>query len=330
TLATAASQSGHKVDLLLMLPEGPNLARLDPAVRIVPMSAPRLRRLLRPLVFYLRKERPDALQVSMWPMTIIAIIAVLLARTRTRVVTADHTNLRRQYGTTPFKRFTLSASLRLLYPFAHRRIAVSKGSALDLEWLSGTAIETIYNPIPSVAARTNPVSAWKSGLRRLITVGALKEEKNHLLLLDAMALLGPDVGLVILGDGPLRAPLEARIANLGLDDRVTMPGYLDPGPYYNSAELFVLSSDYEGFGNVIVEAMSAGLPVVSTDCPDGPSEILEGGTFGTLVSCGDANALAKAIRFALETDPQPMRQKARAAVFNVNDALKKYLAAMLD
>ncbi len=147
-----------------------------------------------------------------------------------------------------------------------------------------------------------------------------------------MSLMSPDVdaSLVIIGQGDLRAELQERIEKLGLENRIRMPGYiLDPSPYFRSADLFVLSSDYEGFGNVIVEAMSVGLPVVSTDCPDGPAEILNRGEFGTLVPIRDPMALARAIELALSSKNDAERQRRRAAEFGEDGAVSRYLDAML-
>ncbi len=109
-----------------------------------------------------------------------------------------------------------------------------------------------------------------------------------------------------------------------------MPGYmLNPSPYFRSADLFVLSSDYEGFGNVIVEAMSVGLPIVSTDCPDGPAEILSQGKFGTLVPPRNPAALARAIELALSSKTDAERQRRRAGEFGEDVAVALYLDAML-
>ena len=124
-----------------------------------------------------------------------------------------------------------------------------------------------------------------------------KHQKNHALLLRAFALLErPDARLMLLGNGELEPDLRRLAAELGIADRVIFAGFHpDPTPFYRTADLFVLSSDYEGFGNVIVEALACGTPVVSTDCPSGPAEILADGEFGALVPVGDAQALARAI-----------------------------------
>ncbi len=158
----------------------------------------------------------------------------------------------------------------------------------------------------------------------------MKAVKNHSLLLRAFAKLErPDARLMFVGDGAGRDALLALACELGVADRVILAGFLsDPTPFYQTADLFALSSNYEGFGNVIVEAMASGTPVVSTDCPSGPGEILEGGKHGRLVPVGDVDAMASAIAAALE-EPAPSEQlKARAADFHPAKAAKAYLDLM--
>lgn len=283
---------------------------------------------MRPLVKYLRSERPQALQVSMWPLTAVAIVAARLARTNTRVVTAEHSTLTEQYCGSRSMRW----SIRTLYPWADWRIAVSRGSADDLSRLSAAPVGTIYNPIVPIGPGPLVTEAWPEARYRILSAGSLKEQKNHLLLIEAMSLLDAsvDASLVIIGQGDMQALLQDRVESLQLQNRIRMPGYIvDPSPYFRSADLFVLSSDYEGFGNVLVEAMSAGLPVVSTDCPHGPAEILGQGEFGRLVPRRDAAALAEAMKLALSSEVDGERQRRRAADFGEGVAVDLYLEAML-
>ena len=328
SLANGATRLGHKVDLLLMSAVGPNLHLLDPSVRVIDLNAKRIRSVITPLAHYLRQERPDVLQISMWPLTVVGIVGAKLASVGTKVVVTEHITLSQQYGASRPMRW----SVRMFYPFADRRIAVSKGSAKDLSRLAGVPVDTIYNPIAPIGEGPTAAEAWPTRIGKILAAGSLKEQKNHLLLLEAMNLLNPNLeaSLVIIGEGELRGILEDRIRRLDLQNRVRMPGYIvDPSPYFRGADLFVLSSDYEGFGNVIVEALSAGLPVVSTDCPDGPAEILGDGQFGSLVPPADPGALAEAIERALASPNNAGRQRQRAAEFAEDVALGQYLAAML-
>ncbi len=165
---------------------------------------------------------------------------------------------------------------------------------------------------------------------RILTVGSLKDQKNHSLLLRAFARTpGTRSRLMLLGQGENEGILRAVASDLGISDRIIFAGFhRDPSPFYATADLFVLSSDYEGFGNVIVEALACGCPVVSTDCPSGPAEILENGRFGRLVPVGDAEALAVAISEALAAEHDRELLRRRAEDFSPERAADKYLALL--
>jgi glycosyltransferase involved in cell wall biosynthesis len=228
--------------------------------------------------------------------------------------------------------------VRLFYPWADVRAIVSSDAADDLAALSGlprSLIEVVNNPLdlPNEAASADCDSIWGDATERVITVGTLKQQKNHALLLAAFARLlkrRPSARLVILGEGELRTQLEALSVKLGIADRITMAGFvLDPSPYYASAHVFVLSSDYEGFGNVLVEALHAGLRVVSTDCPCGPAEILENGRYGSLVPCGDVEALSRAMDEQFGTSVDAQRLKDRARQLSGAGAIERYREMLL-
>jgi glycosyltransferase involved in cell wall biosynthesis len=271
----------------------------------------------------------------MWPLTCCTLVAWRLSRARTQVVVSDHSILSLGYADRGSRhRAALRASLAMTYRLAGARVAVSGGVADDLAALSGIPrgkFDVIYNPSPSPStAQLNDADAvWGvSRGRRILTVGSMKAPKNQALLIRAFALLreAADARLMILGDGGLRGDLMALAEAEGLSGRVLMPGFvIDPGPYYRSADLFVLSSDYEGFGNVIVEALACGVPVVSTDCRSGPAEILEGGRFGRLVPVGDAPAFAAAMGEALDAPHDRAALQRRADDFSTAKAADRYL-----
>ena len=134
---------------------------------------------------------------------------------------------------------------------------------------------------------------------------------------------------MILGEGEERASLEALARQLKCQDDVALPGFVpNPYPYMAAAGVFVLSSAWEGFGNVLIEAMALGVPVVSTDCPSGPAEILGRGRYGTLVPVSDVDALAHAITATLEHPPEMSHSIERASTFSRERITSQYLAAI--
>lgn len=341
TLAEGFLERGHQVDLVLLQATGELMDKVPPGARLIDLKARRFRGALPAILHYLRSERPDGLQVSMWPLTVVAALAHRLARSTARLVLSDHNTLSKDCGGRGrLHWWLLRGSIAALYPGADARVIVSAQAADDLAWLGGldrSSIEVIHNPIamPAEAPRTEPAveALWGPGpARRLLSVGGFREQKNQALLLDAFARLRQRVParLMIVGEGPLRGVLEARAAKLGVADDVLLPGFrADVWPFYAAADLFVLSSDYEGFGNVLVEALASGVPVVSTDCESGPREILADGAFGALVPCGDAEALADAMEQALASRSDRDALKWRAAHFRPNKAVERYLGLLV-
>ncbi len=341
SLAREFLQRSLGVTFVLMRQEGELLERLPDGAKVINLNASRVREVPAAFTRYLRKERPDAVIANMWPLTVMCIAGHWMAGSRARIILCDHCILSAQYaGRGPFHRALLRSSLATAYRLADRRIAVSAGVADDLSTLSAIArhkFDVIHNPTPSPGtpyARSEKIALeqWgKQRARRILTVGSLKAGKNHTLLIRAFAQLAQtvEVRLMLLGEGSLRGEIEAAARAEGIADKVVMPGFFpDPTPFYRSADLFVLSSDYEGFGNVIVEALACGTPVVSTDCPSGPAEILENGRFGRLVPVEDADALADAMREALSCEPDREALRVRAAEFSPEIAANKYLGLL--
>jgi glycosyltransferase involved in cell wall biosynthesis len=147
----------------------------------------------------------------------------------------------------------------------------------------------------------------------VLGVGRLTRQKNFLALIEALGLVRRerDARLIILGEGPERASLEARVAELSLQQQVFMPGFVNnPHAYMARAAVFALSSDWEGLPTVLIECLATGTPVVSTDCMSGPREILRDGELGGLVPVGDVTALARAISGAIADGRSPVPEDA--------------------
>lgn len=165
----------------------------------------------------------------------------------------------------------------------------------------------------------------------ILGVGRLTPQKDFSTLIHAFAQVRTvrDCRLVILGEGELRAELEQLVASLGVQDSVQLPGFADnPFAWMSRVRLFVLSSRWEGLPNVLIQAMACGAAVVSTDCPSGPDEILEGGKWGKLVPVGDVEALAEALSENLQV-LDVVNSIERAMFFNVENAINAYLRLLM-
>jgi glycosyltransferase involved in cell wall biosynthesis len=329
---------GIAVDFVLCNARGELLAEVPKSGRIIDLQAPRVRNAVAPLVRYLKKERPNALLAAMWPLTVVAPLAARLAGFGGRVVISEHAPQSLSYvARGRLHNGLMAVSMRLLYPRADARVAVSAGVADDMALLSKLPRErfsVVHNPAATGKVGKHPRPQVLAAANRplILSVGTMKAVKRHDLLIDAFATLlsQREATLCILGEGAMRGALEAQVERLGLQGMVLLPGYVaDPTPWYAAADLFVLSSDYEGFGNVLVEAMEHGLPIVSTDCPVGPREILADGKYGSLVPVGEPAALASAMLAAVGKSHNRIAIRARAADFGVGKAADAYLRLLM-
>lgn len=337
-LANEFAARGFSVDLVLMQAAGDLLPLLDERVNVVPLGANRMLGIALPLTRYLRQARPSALLANMWPLTVLSVLARASSRSKTRLVLVEHVTLSKsEIRASPLHFLALRLSMRFFAPFADARVTVSEGVADDLAATAGlrrNQISTIYNPIVQAigGGRSSSKQIASPSIPVILNVGSLKEQKDQATLLRAFRILISEIDarLVILGEGELRTELEALAVELGIADRVSMPGFTtNPSQAYDNASLFVLASAWEGFGNVVVEALEHGVPVVSTDCPSGPREILEDGRYGTLVPIRDPQALAIAMRDSLSQAHDHGALKRRAGDFSVAKAADAYLDLLL-
>ncbi len=307
-LAIEAARRGLPVDLVLSRVAGPYLSDVPPDVRIVDLAAPRVLLSTPALVRYLRRVRPGVMLTALSHANVIGLWARRIARVPTRVVVAEHDTLSSVTRETRRRRARLMPQLAArTYPMADAIVAVSAGVADDLAEVTGmprSDIDVVYNPVvtPEVAAAAQqPVPhPWlEAGEPPVVLgVGRLAPKKDFASLLRAFAKARVEITarLLILGDGPLREELAQLVESLDLSDDVSIEGFVDnPYAYMSRAALFVLSSRWEGLPTVLIEAMFCGVPVVATDCPSGPREILGGGRYGRLVPVGQVDDLANAI-----------------------------------
>ena len=331
-LARGFAERGARVDLVLMERSGEFLAQVPEGVRVVDLGATRLRGTIMPLRRFLVEQRADALVAAMWPLTTVAVLAAAGLKRKPRVIVSDHAPLLAQYADSSLATLMLKTSIRATYRFADRIVAVCDCLRDELAELAGLPrgrVTTIYNPIPQPGCSEPPESPWPARpLKRIVSAGRLKPVKSYPMLVEAFAPLareGDGAVLAILGEGSDRGLIEATAARLGISDRVLLPGFTNHlGDWLREADLFVSASAYEGFGNVLVEAMHFGLTVVSTDCPYAPHEVLGEGRWGALVPTGDAAALTSAMRSALARPLNRQAQMARAGEFSVERAVEAY------
>jgi glycosyltransferase involved in cell wall biosynthesis len=305
------------VDLVVGNDEGPLRATLPEGVRLVDLGASRVLSALPALRRYLRQQRPDVLMSAITHANVVATIAARTVRPRVPVVVTHHNTLSSVVANTQVRRDRWGPMfIRLMYPRADRIVAVSNGVADDLARTAGLSrerIDVIYNPVlfdKLLAVAEQPTGhPWLDDKQGpvLLGIGRLHEQKDFANLLRALALLPSSVRVVVVGEGPLRPDLERLAGALGVADRVQFPGFVDnPYSYLRTADVFVLSSQWEGLPTALIEALPFDTSIVSTDCPSGPREILADGKWGALVPPGDPEALATAITNALGTrTPRP-------------------------
>ena len=315
SLAPLFVEAGYRITFLLDRLEGELLSQVPPTCAVHALEANRQIRALPKLVRYLRRTRPDVLIANMEHMNVMAVLARFLARVPTRIIVTQHCAFSEHVKQSSWQFRLLPLLYRLAIPFADEIVTVSEGVANDLAKASGLsrkAMTVIYNGVVTddFDNRTacEPAHPWFTNERSVILgMGRLVPQKDFATLIGAFEHVArsTDANLIILGEGPLRPMLEDKVRLLGaLSHRIAMPGFVaNPLPLLKRARLFVLSSEYEGFGNVLAEALACGTPVVSTDCPHGPAEILDRGRYGDLVPVGDAEALGRAILNALRREP---------------------------
>lgn len=324
-------ENGHSVDLVLVEAEGDLLEDLPPEVSVVGLDASRVTTSVLPLRRYLEAREPDVLYAMMTEINIAAVVARRLSRVDTRLVISEH-NTPSASAEGPKDRLALRLA-GLAYPYADQTVAVSEGVREDLlRFVDLDEVTVIHNPVDVEQIRRRaeePIDHdWFAdpSVEVVLSAGRHVPQKGFDMLLDAFASLeADDARLILLGEGEERASLRRLAGELGVGDRVEFPGFVDnPFKYMGRADAFVLSSWYEGFGNVLIEAMATGCPVVSTDCPSGPSEILEGGTYGPLVPVRDPERMAAAIDEVLRRPPDPDVLSERANDFSIPTVTAAY------
>jgi glycosyltransferase involved in cell wall biosynthesis len=318
-LARGFAERGFKVDFVLCTATGPHMWRIPPQVRVVDLAAPGLVASYKALKRYLQQERPIALLAALHYSNEVAILAKHLAGVPTQLLVCEQNTLsqRAKHDARLSGRLAPLAA-RFSYPWADRVVAISQGVADDLIDVTGMPaerIKVIYNPAitPEIPKKAEEAIDHPWFLPNqppvILGVGKLEPQKDFPTLIRAFAKVRQvrPAKLVILGWGPQKENLEALAKDLGVEADLSLPGYIkNPYPYMARASVFALSSAWEGFGNVLAEALVLGTPVVSTNCKSGPSEILDYGKYGYLTPVGDSDGLADSILKVLSGEAKPI------------------------
>jgi glycosyltransferase involved in cell wall biosynthesis len=330
---------GIGIKLILATKSGVLRDEIPEGIQIIDLNHSKTVFSLFSLTSYLRCNRPRILLSHLHRANRIAILANILTGRKTKVFIVEHNTISvvlKQCSS--INRILLKFTYKYLYPKSDMIIHVSKAAANDLErlfgWKSGT-VKVAYNPVIrgssfSSESKVKPPHPWMGSNQCpvILGVGRLTRQKNFLLLIEAFAKLREiiDCRLIILGEGEDRDMLKSRILELRIADYVDMPGFVRNSlDYMTYASVFVLSSEWEALPTVLIEALASGCPVVSTDCPSGPLEILENGKFGILVQLNDPEKLAESIKNILVDPPERNNLKKRGMEFSIKNATTKYI-----
>lgn len=332
---------GCQVSLAMASARGPYLSEISEDVRLIDFASRGVLHSLPKLARYLRENRPDVILSGLDHANLVAILARVISRTGVRCVISMRSVFSAVYREDRSVRGWLERQLmRRAYRFADRIIANSRYVASDLSnflHIPESKLYIVYNPLDidsieelSHAAVSHPWCAVEAP-PMILGVGSLAGLKDFPTLIRAFSIVRAkrDCRLVILGEGADRAKLEDLVRQLEMECDVYLPGFVrNPFAWMRRAKLFVCSSLTEGCPNALMQALACGTPVVSTDCPGGTKEILEGGKWGRLCPIGDAEAMAEGIQASLDSSVQPDVRK-RADSFALTGVAKEYLRVLL-
>ena len=340
-LANYYIDNGFNVDIVLVQKTGPYLRDLHSNVHIIDLNKSRSIYSILALRSYLLEVNPDALMSSVIHINLVTIFAKLLLfkKIKTRIVVNQANPMTVpmiKNGKVGLLHLLMLKLITFLYSFSDGIICVSKGVMQDI--LSFGLIPKnrticIYNPVVTDAMIEYSTNSTPFEKITFVGVGRLEEQKNFSLLIDAFFIVKQslDAQLIILGEGSLRAELFDQAYELGLQNDISLIGFVDdPFSYMKRSDAFVLSSLWEGFGNVIAESLALGVQIVSTDCPSGPSEILSGGDYGQLVPINNVEALSVAMLKSINSPINKDKLVERSKDFLVDRIAVQYQNFLLE
>lgn len=326
----------HRVSLILARREGPYLDDLDPRITVHDLGGRKTLSSIMPLRKWLIAERPDVILSHLTHVNVAVGLANQLGPNVPHVA-VEHNQMGLNFQRMKQSSVRIAYRMaRFIYPRAARIVSVSDGvgeSVRAFTGMSGENFQTIHNPVVTPAlleqAASQPSHRWLADHHTPVIIGCgrLVEQKDFATLIKAFGLVRESrpARLVIMGDGDERGPLKALAEREGLSAYVDLPGFLrNPFSEMAAADMFVLSSRWEGLPTVLIEALATGANIVSTDCPSGPDEVLEHGRYGRLVPVGDQVALAAAMIDALDNPMRKEQSRQRAMDYSLERAVARY------
>lgn len=333
-ISQGLAERSYDVDLLLVNAQGRLRAEVHPDVNVVDLAAGRVLTSIHKLTLYLRRQTPDVLYSMMPHNNTAAYLAHRISGSSAYFVPSEHNMPTSDIS--DLKDVLLLCASIPVHAYADHSIAVSEGvrdEIARIARINHDDISVVHNPVVTKSlrrqARKHPSHPWFDEAITVVSTGRHVEQKGFDTLIEAFASVrnrtDEDVRLLLFGEGPETERYKNIAADRGIAEHVAFPGFMDNiFAQMAAADVFVLSSRWEGFGNVLVEAMACGTQVVATDCQSGPAEILAEGAYGPLVDVDDSNALADAILAQIETTSQyPVSERSRD--FTVSAAAERYV-----
>lgn len=337
-LAQGFLDAGFLVDMVIARAQGDHFDSIPEGVRQIRLGTKHTISGLPGLVSYLREHSPEALLAVKDRAIRVAIIARWLSGKKVRLVGRIGTTVSAALeGKSHIRKWGWRTGMRLFYKHADKIVAVSQGVAEDIRDITGLpeiSIPTVPNPVITERIFTlskEPLDhEWfhDHDTKVILGIGRLAYQKDFPTLIRAFAEVRKQVNcrLIILGEGGQRRDMESLVLDLGLTGDVQLPGFVaNPYRWLARSSLFVLSSRWEGSPNALTEALALGTPVVSTDCPSGPREILCDGRYGTLVPMENQAAMAEAIFQTLHTRLPERTLREAVNDYTVKRSVKGYL-----
>ncbi len=340
-LSRGMASLGHKADFIVGHSNRPYLGSLPEEINIIELGSTRKTGIIEKTVTYLHQSHPSIILSAKEPSNKLLLRARTISGVPFKIFLRSVTNISKQLENRNFfKRVLVNRELKHTYRMADGIIAVSDGVAEDISKITNLPrddISVIPNPvitpdIMDLAKQPIDHDWFCSGKPPVIIgIGRLGRPKNFSLLVKAFAEVRKSIPcrLVILGNGRRRERLLRLARRLKVDNDFWSPGFIEnPYPYIVNSRIFVLSSLWEGSPNALTESLALGIPVVSTDCPSGPREILQDGRYGQLVPLNDVTAMAQAIIRTLDAPPAPDFLKNAVKNYTMENSARQYLQVM--